>query len=140
MICLCSYFVTCAAPDAATPTPPDCPVGNWRSPNVEQLQLKRQIKLGFEYSARAGGLVAVGEDADTAIIPDNMCKVRFSRIVWKESGMNHGRPCFEAEECPAEPEQPTAEQASLPMQTVGAIALGITIGVAAVLVAQRLRA
>ena len=118
---------------------PDCAVGAWRSPNVEQLQLKRQIKIGFVNGP--DGIIATGEDADTPFIPDQICKVTFSRMVWKECGMNHGRPCYEAEDRAVEaPAAAVPTQVSaLDTRTMLAMSVGVALGVLAVLVAQRVR-
>merc|ERR1719217_667724 len=61
------FFLQCSEASAATPSA--CTVGAWRSPNVEQIQLKRKLELGFVHDAAAGGLVATGADAATAMTP-----------------------------------------------------------------------
>ena len=131
------YFLTCGTQAA---TPDKCERGAWRSPNVEQLQLKRSLDLAFAPDAAAGGLVAAGDDAATPIVPDNIVKVNFSKIVWREDGLHHGRPCYIAAERPvAESPSSSAESASaLARHPELAVAIGVAVGVAVVLAAQRL--
>ena len=82
------YFLTCGTQAA---TPDKCERGAWRSPNVEQLQLKRSLDLAFAPDAAAGGLVAAGDDAATPIVPDNIVKVNFSKLP-PNNGMSHPTP------------------------------------------------
>ena len=125
-------------------TPVDCAQGTWRSPNVEQLQLKRRLDIAFVFNERAGGLVATGEDADTPFVPDQMCKIVLSKIVWKDAGINHGKTCYEAFERPVEdgvaaapPQTRLAAWLANPAFTV---AVGAVLGAVVVLAAQRSRA
>jgi len=116
-------------------------VGDWRSPNVEQLQLKRNLHLGFAYDEAAGGLVATGDDAALAMIPDQITKITFSKLVFKESGINHGRVCYEAFERPEPPPVAAAAHGlrawlSNPAVAAGA---GVAIGMLALLALQRAR-
>ena len=115
--------------------------------SVPFAQLKRLLDIGFEADAAAGGLVATGKDAGTPIIPDHICRVNFSGIVWRQSGFNHGRPCYEAIERPVSAtipaDQATAEEKlgirALLSQPAVAMGIGVGIGVLAVLAAQRYR-
>lgn len=123
------------------PTPTECPPNSWRSPNVEMLQLKRPLKYGFE--ARAdGSLVVVGSDAGLTILPDNLCKVDFSQMVWREEGWNHGRPMYQAYPAPKSApvaSSPSAEGEPAAMWSARPellVALGALCGVAAVLAVQ----
>ena len=123
------------------PTPVDCKLGSWRSPNVEQIQLKRKLEIGFSKSEN-GSLVAIGGDAGTAIIPDGACKVDLSKMEFVEQGLNHGRPCYIAKERtrPAATSKPVAETsdgASNSTHTYATLALGIAVGMLAMLAVQR---
>jgi hypothetical protein len=108
-------------------------------------QLKRALKIGFVRDA-SGDLVAAGDDAATPILPDQFCKVDFSKIAWKEDGLNHGRPMFRAvgrvvspDASPA-PAPVAARRMSVAEQPVLLVALGAAVGVVALLAVQGLRA
>jgi hypothetical protein len=99
------------------------------------LQLKRKLQLGFE---RVGGtnLRVVGSDMETAISPDGTLRFDFSRLEWREDGMNHGRPAFLAFERPVESrEKKAAEQGVMPAASTPSLppwayaAIGMALGV-----------
>ena len=130
------FFLSCQTPlNAASPC--DGAVGAWRSPNVEQLQLKRKIEIGFVKKGDA--IVAVGADAGTPIVPDNIVKVDFSKMEWREQGMNHGKPCFVAKECaaPPSPQKAAAGGDDRARSNTLMLVMGVAIGVLAVLAVQR---
>ena len=141
------FFLHCNDVEAATPM--DCAVGAWRSPNVEMLQLKRKLSIGF---AEGGSslLVAVGDDANLPIVPDNMCQVNFSEFAWKQEGFNHGRPCYTAVAKPPPPEGGGGDAAGGDKNKAGGgagggsgpsplllVALGVAVGAIVVLAGQR---
>lgn len=107
---------------------------------MEELQLKRALSIGFVFDKAAGGLVATGDDAALPMVPDQITKVQHSKLVWKESGLNHGRVCYEAHER-SEP-LPQAEGGGLrawlahPAVAAGA---GVAVGAVALLVIQHMR-
>ena len=123
-------------------TPVDCELGSWRSHNVEQLQLQRKLELGFaKNTAKADGegLIAIGSDAATSIVPDNIVRITFSKMIFREEGMNHGKPCYRADNVESKeeppPEQPKA--AAEPLHPALLLSVGAAIGALAVLAAQR---
>ena len=88
-----------------------------------------------------GGLLVVGGDAETPIIPDQSCRIVFSKILWVQDGLHHGRPCYkgvdivEATNALAASASPSSGSAS----TMLVLACGVAIGMAAMLAAQRWR-
>ena len=122
----------------AAPVPSECQLGSWRSPNVEQLQLKRQLNLGFTRSPDGSGLVATGADAALAIIPDHIVKVDLSKFLWREAGLNHGRPMYEACERPTEAPIVVRED-RLPARSLLLVGAGVAIGLLAAVAFQQMR-
>ena len=80
----------------AVSTPVHAPVGAWRSPMVEQQQLKRNLSVGFEAisDGAEGVLGACGADAATPFIPDGICRVRLSTMRFHPEGLNHGKTAY----------------------------------------------
>ena len=102
------------------------------------------VRLFGTRRAVGGGVdaVAIGGDAGTAIIPDGACKVDLSKMEFVEQGLNHGRPCYIAKERtrPAATSKPVAETsdgASNSTHTYATLALGIAVGMLAMLAVQR---
>ena len=89
---------------AKVQSPAEVAVGEWRSPIVE-TGLRRKLTIGFE-SKDGDKLVAVGADAATPLVPDGMCKIMLSKLVWVQDGIHHGKPSYRAEALPDEPSQP----------------------------------
>ena len=122
-------------------TPDKCSLGSWRSPNVEQLQLKRQLQIGFKASTANGGLTAVGQDANTPICPDHQLRIDFSKMEWRQEGLNHGKPCYVAydlpQEAPAAKGQAKSDNSPLLQQPAVVLAVGIAAGALAMLAVQR---
>jgi len=88
--------------------PTAAPAGSWRSPNVEELQLKRRLSLGFEAVAGETGCIrACGADAATPFVPDQTVTVDLSQWIFRPEGLNHGRVAFLAAEKPADMAPPT---------------------------------
>lgn len=136
------FFVHCAS-DA--PTPAAAAVGSWRSPNVEQQQLKRKLELGFEgIPDTDGDLVACGADAATPFIPDGVCRIQLSKMEWRQDGLNHGKPAYQAYErrvpadVPSDARQPDGSPASDQLHPAALIAIGIAIGIVATAVMRRM--
>ena len=99
-----------------TKHPADLAVGEWRSPLVEQQQLKRSLGLGFTQQSGSEALHAEGpasqpepchryyarsltrphlpQDAETNIIPDNASIYIFANYVWIPDGLHHCKPKF----------------------------------------------
>ena len=131
------YFLQASSDEALTPS--DVKVGNWRSPNVEQLQLKKQLQLGFKL--KDGDLVCVGADAATYICPDNIIRFKFSGMAWTQDGLNHGRPCYSAYDVTPEEEKLKAaakdSAASAPLPPLVVLSIGLAVGALGVLAAQR---
>ena len=127
------------ASDDKALTPDAVAIGNWRSPNVEQLQLKRQLLLGFK--VKDGDLVSAGADAATPICPDNIIRLKLSSMAWKQDGINHGRPCYSAYDVAPEEEKPKAATpesgTSTPLPPFVVLSIGLAVGALAVLAAQR---
>ena len=124
-----------AAATAASPA--DCSRGSWRSPNVEQIQLKRRLDLQFV--ATDGGLIVTGDDASTAIIPDQSCRVVFDKILWVEDGMHHGKPCYKGVDRPEPKPAANTTASGNDKSTMLVLVCGVAIGVGVVLAAQRWR-
>ena len=84
--------------ERAGDTPDKCEVGSWRSHNVEMMQIKRKLQLGFEVvpGTEPICLQACGPDASTPFIPDGVCRVNLSHYIWEPHGMNHGRTAYKA--------------------------------------------
>jgi len=127
-----------ASSGSAATVPIECACGSWRSPNVEMLQLKRQLEIGFVPGD--DGLVATGADAATPIVPDQVCRIDFSKVAWVEAGLNHGRPCYRGVERKLAAPAKAHDDARVDPhpQPVVLLALGVAAGVVAVLAAQRL--
>ena len=88
--------------------PTAAPAGSWRSPNVEELQLKRRLSLGFEAVAGETGCIrACGADAATPFVPDQTVTVDLSQWIFRPEGLNHGRVAFLAAEKPADMAPPS---------------------------------
>mmetsp|Transcript_29947 Transcript_29947/g.77543 ORF Transcript_29947/g.77543 Transcript_29947/m.77543 type:complete len:188 (+) Transcript_29947:101-664(+) len=80
-------------------TPADAPLGSWRSPFVEEQQIKRQLEIGFQsIEGSDGNLRVCGADASTPFIPDGVCRVRLGNMEFRPDGMNHGKPAYQAYE------------------------------------------
>ena len=132
------YFLSCSEGAAATAaSPADCSRGSWRSPNVEQIQLKRRLDLQFV--ATDGGLVVTGDDASTAIIPDQSCRVVFDKILWVEDGMHHGKPCYKGVDRTEPTPVANTTASGSDKSTMLVLVCGVAIGVGVVLAAQRWR-
>ena len=118
--------------DPATVSPAALEVGTWRSPNVEQMQLKRSLALGFK-DDETGCLRVCGSDATTVLSPDGRMQVDLSKLRFMPVSMNHGKTAYEAqlEEAPAA--AAAAAVASAPAGTSAAlhVAAGVLLGVVA---------
>jgi hypothetical protein len=122
-------FIIHSAHDA--PLPAGCPAGSWRSPMVEQQQLKRSLSLGFAAVGGDGRMRACGDDAATPIVPDGRMKVELGALEWRPDGMNHGRPAYQAHPAPApvpEASGAAARQSVVPPALY--ILAGVAVGVA----------
>mmetsp|Transcript_48887 Transcript_48887/g.104365 ORF Transcript_48887/g.104365 Transcript_48887/m.104365 type:complete len:176 (-) Transcript_48887:44-571(-) len=120
-------FYLHAAPALESRAPADVPIGEWHSPLVE-MQMKRALRLGFVETP--DGLIASGDDAATAIVPDQVSKLQFSKYIFKLDGLHHGRPAYVAHERPKLPE-PTAQAQRLAISPATYIGVGVGIGVLA---------
>ena len=122
----------------AVATPADVPLGGWRSPMVEEQQLKRRLELGFAVIEGSDGtLRTVGADAETPFIPDGVCRIKLGSYEWRPDGMNHTKPAYQAQEKraappsePAAPEKAVAPQSPPPQPPIHP-AIYVVIGVAA---------
>ena len=132
-------FILCSSCTEAR-TPDACKLGEWRSPHVEAMQLKRKIVLKFERTGDGEALRVVGPDAATPLIPDGVCKVDLSKFVWKPEGMNHGRTAYLAHEGVATAAEEANKQAGAsPLKPLLYGILGLLAGVACTLALTRRR-
>jgi len=114
-------------------------VGEWRSPLVE-IDLNRELRLGFVTRTGSESLRAAGPDAATPMLPDGHTTYDFSRYIFEPAGLHHGKPAFVARDKTSEDKGEEGEQGGWRGLFAGAqlsptvyAALGAAIGVAVTL-------
>ena len=124
---------------SAATTPADAPVGSWRSPMVEEQQLKRQLQIGFKVAEGTDGVLhIVGPDAETPFMPDGVCKFVLGKMEFRPDGLNHGKISYQAFERKVPPAEPMARSGPPAWQpAVAYIAIGLAVGVSCTLALSR---